>query len=199
MKRKIYSETVLGIANQQERFELVKTLSDKKLFREKLHFFLAGFFEGEGSLWTSIVFSKCQLFGIQINFGFSVYQHVCNRSFLELFLFFFKTGRIEKKSGSENVYQFVINSQVILNTKVRAFVDKYSSLLGSKKDYSIFFEVLELVEVQKAHLSKLGLIEIVKKVYSMSSLKGKRRKHSLEEVLSVIESSAVQKSSETTC
>jgi hypothetical protein len=118
---------------------------------------------------------------------------------LELFLFFFKTGRIEKKSGSENVYQFVINSQVILNTKVRAFVDKYSSLLGSKKDYSIFFEVLELVEVQKAHLSKLGLIEIVKKVYSMSSLKGKRRKHSLEEVLSVIESSAVQKSSETTC
>jgi len=77
-------------------------------------------------------------------------------------------------------------------------VDDLSDLLGSKKDYSIFFEVLELVEVQKAHLSKLGLIEIVKKVYSMSSLKGKCRKRSLEEVLSVIESSEIQKSSETT-
>lgn len=188
MKRKTYSETVLGIANQQERFELVKSLSDKKLFREKLHFFLAGFFEGEGSLWISVIFSKYQKFGVQINFGFSVYQHVCNKSFLELFLFFFKTGRIEKKSGSENVYQFVINSRIVLSTKVRFFINKYSSLFGSKKDYSIFFEVLDLVEIQRAHLSKLGLIEIVKKVYSMSSLKGKSRKRSLEEVLSMINS-----------
>jgi hypothetical protein len=50
MKRKIYSETILGIANQQERFECLKRLSDKKGFLENLNFFMAGFFEGEGSL-----------------------------------------------------------------------------------------------------------------------------------------------------
>jgi len=50
MKRKIYSETVLGIANQQERFERLKRLCNKKGFFDKLNFFMAGFFEGEGSL-----------------------------------------------------------------------------------------------------------------------------------------------------
>lgn len=185
MKRKIYSKTILGIANQQERFEFLKNLSDKKEFRNKLKFFIAGFFEGEGSLWISVNLSKYQKFGIQLNFGFSVYQHVFNKSFLELFQFFFKTGRIEKKSGSETVYQFVINNRIILNTKVRAFIDDYSLIIGSKKDYSSFFYVLDAVE-KKKHLVKEELIDLIKIIYSMSSFKGKKRKRSLTEILELI-------------
>lgn len=185
MKRKIYSETVLGRANQQERFEFLKSLSDKKGFREKLQFFMAGFFEGEGSLWISVTLSSYQKFGVQLNFGFSVYQHESNRSFLELFQFFFKTGRIEKKSGSETVYQFVINNKTILNTKVRAFINSYSTFIGSKKDYSSFFNVLDAVEKGK-HLSKEELIKLIVVVYSMSSLKGKKRKRSVDEIVEII-------------
>lgn len=191
------SETILNTANQQERFEILTVLCDKKGFKEKLHYFLAGFFEGEGSLWVSVNFSKAQKFGVQLNFGFSVYQHQTNRSFLELFKFFFKTGRIEMKSGSDSVCQFVINDRQTLNTKVRDFVLKYSSIFGSKKDYLTFFDVLNAVE-EKKHLSSLGLEGLVIKIYTMSSLKGKKRKRSLAEVLKVISKNVeIQKSSET--
>lgn len=197
MKRKIYSETILGTANQQERFERLKLLCDKKGFVDKLQFFMAGFFEGEGSLWISVNLSKYQKFGIQINFGFSVYQHESNLSFLELFLFFFKTGRIEKKAGSDSVYQFVINNRISLNTKVRRFISSYA-FLGAKKDYSLFFEILDEME-KNAHLKKETLVELIKKIYSMSALKGKKRKRTLEEILKIInEENKPQKSSETT-
>ena len=62
-----------------------------------LHYFLAGFVDGEGSFSVAIIRHPMQKFGWMINPVFQVYQHEKHRYILELYQQVFKTGSIYRE------------------------------------------------------------------------------------------------------
>jgi hypothetical protein len=89
--------------NQRERLYTLRKNLITKGGSNKFSFFLAGFIEGDGSLWASVCLHPASTLGIKINLGFSVYQHYSGLPLLFLIRDYFKTGRIYLKSGSQNV------------------------------------------------------------------------------------------------
>ena len=177
--------------NQQVSFIL------RKNGKEKFCYFLAGFFEGEGSLWTSINYQPKSPINIQINMGFSIYQHSSGLPILEAAQHLFKTGRIYLKPGTQDIYVFEINSRKTIKEKVLPFIEKYVLPLGCKFNakpggslgtFDLIKELIDLFD-QKKHLepSEQGIIRCIEIVYATNPLgKGKKRKRSLDQVKDLV-------------
>ena len=189
--------------NQQVNFIL------KKNGREKFAYFLAGFFEGEGSLWASVNYQPKLRINIRINIGFSITQHISGLPLLYSCKYYFQTGRIYLKNNSNDVYVFEINDRTSIREKVFPFLENYVLPLGCKfndqttwnqdKQKSIlipgtFSLIKELVTLfdQKKHLepNQQGIIRCIEIVYLTNPLgKGKKRKRSLEETITLVKQS----------
>lgn len=164
-----------------------QTQSLLSLFKGKekyLHYYLAGFVDGEGSFRVAIIRHPMQKFGWMINPCFQVYQHKKHREILELYRFVFKTGTIYRKSGTHNVLNYSIDSRRNLLEKVIPFFDRYP-LITKKEVYQKFRFIVKAME-QGRHKTKEGFKELVKIAYSMNQ-QGKGRKHSLEYIFSSID------------
>jgi hypothetical protein len=195
-----YGNIGLSLVNQQERLSQITFLRNLKGGTEKYSFFIAGFIEGEGSLWASIHHVPKSRLGIQINLGFAVYQHVSGLPLLLSLHDYFHTGRVYLKPGSSDVWVFEINDRLSLRDKVIPFFEQYvlpfsckfsctpSLHTHSTRDGTFFFfkQLISLFD-QKKHLDKQGLISCVRLVYQMNPFsKGKKRLRTLQETIDLI-------------
>lgn len=171
-----------------------KILSDFRGKQKLLHYYLAGFVDGEGSFSVAIIKHPNQILGWMINPCFQVYQHEKNRYILELFQIVFKTGKIYRKSGIHPVLNFSIDSRRNLIEKVIPFFDKYP-LIVKKSTYQTFKSILMAME-NKEHLQIEGFKKIVNLAYSMNQ-QGKGRKYTKEFIFSTLPTNNIQESSET--
>ena len=174
--------------------EAQKILSEFRGKQKLLHYYLAGFVDGEGSFSVEIIKHPTQVFGWMINPCFQVYQHEKNRHILELFQLVFKTGKIYRRSGSHPVLNFSIDSRRNLMEKVLPFFDKYP-LIVKKSTYQTFKSILLMME-EKEHFTIEGFKKIVDLAYSMNQ-QGKERKYTKEFIFSTLPTSNIQESSET--
>ena len=163
--------------------EVKKILSQFKGKEKNLHYWLAGFVDGEGSFSVAICKHPTEKWGWMINPCFQVYQHKKNREILEVYKFVFKTGTIYKKSGIHPVLNFSIDSRRNLLEKVIPFFDKYP--LVTKQDaYQKFRYIVKAMEAGK-HRTPKGFKKLVDIAYSMNQ-QGKGRRRTKEEIFSTV-------------
>jgi hypothetical protein len=163
--------------------KLSTTHSSLSLFRGKaryLHYYLAGFVDGEGSFSVAIIRHPAQKSGWMINPCFQVYQHKLHREILELCQYVFQTGSIYRKSGTHNVLNFSIDSRRNIIEKVIPFFDRYPVI--TKRDSYKKFRYIVMSMEKGVHKTRKGFIELVTLAYSMNQ-QGKGRKHTLEYLL----------------
>jgi hypothetical protein len=172
-----------------------------RLFRNKrtyLHYYLAGFADGESSFSVAIIKHPTQKIGWMINPCFQVYQHEKHREILEVYKEVFQEGSIYRKSGTHLVLNYSIDSQRGIIEKVIPFFDKYP-LITKSENYKKFRDIVLCMQ-RREHWTLEGFERIVHIAYSMNQ-QGKGRKHPKEYILSSargrVNHRSVTKSSET--
>ena len=117
--------------------------------------FLAGFVEGEGSINVGIRKNDKSKLKANIDFEFSVTQHINGISHLYLLMCYFKTGRIRYKTGSVATFIYEINNRESLLEKVVPFYEKYLKKFPGpvKERRVIIFKMLLDCFNRKAHLN----------------------------------------------
>ncbi len=172
------SDNALIADNQQERVP-----KDS----ENLHYYMAGFVDGEGS-FTITIHRHPTRFGWVIDPIFQVYQHKDNAFILYIFKKTFQCGYVSEKGGNPSCFVYCVDNIQQLKTVVIPFFERYP-LIGEKhQNFSLFKEiVLQLSE--KKHFMKEGFIEIVKLCFQMNR-GGRYRKNTLETILESLEKSS---------
>jgi len=160
--------------NQQERSSIT----------EHHKYFLAGFIEGEGSFCVSVKKHPASRFGYLVDPEFFIYQHVKGEKTLRLAKEIFGTGRIYPKSGNREVLVFAIDNRRSIRERVIPFLDRYLIETAKVDEYKVFKTIVGSLE-NKEHLTKEGLIKIVKLAYGIKG-KGKARKRPLRTVIDEI-------------
>lgn len=144
-------------------------------------YFLAGFIEGEGALCVSIKKSHSAKFGYLIDPEFFLYQHSSGLPILEAAKKLFGSGKIFKKSDSDNVWVYSIVHRRIIAEKIIPYFKKYVIPFSCK--YSFFFDFFLIMKKldNKDHSNLVGFLEIIEIAYRMNpNSKGKKRKIELE-------------------
>ena len=165
--------------NMDKELQVILSLFKGK--RKLLHYYLAGFIDGEGSFSVAIIKHPMQKFGWMINPCFQVYQHQKHREILEVCKYVFGTGSIYRKSGIHPVLNFSRDSRRNIIEKVIPFFDSIP-LITKQETYKKFREIVMMME-KKEHLTKEGFKKIVCIAYTMNQ-QGKGRKHPMEYILS---------------
>jgi len=166
-----------------------------KLFhgkRSSLHYYMAGFIDGESSFSVAIIKNPFKE-GWLINPCFQVYQHQSHREILELCKEIFKTGSIYRKSGTHPVLNFSIDSMRNIKERVIPFFDKYP-LITKRESYLKFRDIVFAMD-RGEHRTSAGFERLVRLAYSMNQ-QGKGRRRTLEEILTT-QPKPVSESSET--
>ena len=161
----------MGAGNQQERL----SSQERKLW------FLAGVFEGEGSMCISIKKHPTAASGFYVDPEFFIYQHRNRRPLLEFAQEVFQTGKISPKHGNPDVLVYAIHSRRTIAEKIIPFLNRYFEFSARKADIARFTEALSLFE-QGLHRNQDGLVRIVRLAYAMNH-DGKQRQRSLETVI----------------
>ena len=120
----------------------------------RMHDYLAGFIEGEGSLSAGAKKNNSSRFKVYIDPEFSVTQHINGIWNLFMIMNLFQTGRIRHKQSSNATFVYTIDNRQSLQQKVVPFFDKHVAKFGSevkKRRLAIFKELLNLFDA-KAHL-----------------------------------------------
>lgn len=128
---------------------------------EEAKIYLAGFFEGEGSLNVSIKKGDPKKdIPVYLDPDFNLTQHANGVSNLYLAMEVFQTGRIGLKKGSLATLVYGIGDRKNLISKIVPFYEKYVYPYGSqvkRRRAEIFKEILALLE-NKAHQNKERMI-----------------------------------------
>ena len=163
------SDKPTSAGNQQE------SLSSE----EQRRWFLAGVIEGEGSVYVGIKTHPTVPLGFFVQPGFSITQHRCRRSLLEMAKEEFGgAGSIFPKPGNESVLVYSIHSRPVRTRTVQPFLERYMRYSSRADDFRRFGEILHLFEAGE-HRTPAGLASIVEVAYAMN-LNGKQRKRPLE-------------------
>ena len=155
-------------------------------------YWLGGFVEGEGTVCASIKLDsnpKLKRPKIRVDLEFLVTQHYNGVHILNAFLILFDgNGHVRKKSGSDVCWDYRLKGLDNLWTYVVPFYQTYVlPFSGKRTEFNVFYQIL-LLQRDKAHLTKEGLIQIVKLAYTLNEEgKGSKRKRSLADVISIIE------------
>ena len=99
---------------------------------------------------------------------------------LELFKRVLKCGRIIKKYGQPNTFQFYVDNRRQLIEKIIPFFEKHK-LLTKDEDFRKFKRIVLGLE-QKEHANIITFTELVKVAFEMN-LEGKQRRYKIEEIL----------------
>ena len=153
-------------------------------------FWLSGFVEGKGSLIISIIKHSKAPHGILLQPEFNGSQHVNGLSIFKSFKVLFNNkGQIHKKSGSQNVWVFTLKGINNLNDCLLSFFIEYVVPYSSKYKKEEFnkFLLIKKKPKEKSKFEKEEFIEIEKLIYDLNpDGKGKRRKRTFLEILSII-------------
>ncbi len=151
----------------------------ERLKRKYLHYFLAGFVDGEGSFNISFAKHPTMKSRWIILTKFQIYQHMNHREILELFKKVLGVGRIDKKSGSD-VLSLTVESRQNLSEKIIPFFKRYPLATKAEafKKFSIIIDMLN----NGKHQTKDGFKKIVFLAHSMNA-EGRFRIYSPEYIL----------------
>lgn len=144
-----------------------------------LHYFIAGFVDGEGSFNVSITKQEDCRFGYSFHPKFQVYQHKDHQEILEAVQYVFRGGRIDKKTGTD-VMVFNLEGIRNLKEKVIPFFSKYQ-LIAKKTDFQIFCQIVVNME-KRIHWTKEGFKMLVNLIYELNK-NGKGERESKENIL----------------
>lgn len=182
----------------------MNTYRFKKPYYEKLinmpirnlGYYLAGFVDGEGCFSVSFSYHKTARHGFFVNPIFQVYQHPNHREILEVFQWMFKTGKIRRKSPTNNGLVYCVDGNRNIIEKVVPFFEKFS-LAVKASDFLKFRRITNLI-LEKKHHTKEGMIEIINIAYTMNA-QGKQRVRPKSDLINIVENNQIlQKPSETT-
>jgi hypothetical protein len=152
-------------------------------------YFLGGFVEGEGSNTVSITVNKNFKYGISIKPEFNVTQHKNGIDLLLSFKELFGAGSVVLKSGSEDVYVYVVKGISIMSEKIIPFLTTYvQPFSGKKNEFELFTKIVKM-SAEGGQSNKESLIEMIKLIYAFDKNKvgkGKTRKRDLNEILEII-------------
>lgn len=151
----------------------------RRLKRKYLHYFLAGFVDGEGSFNVSFAQHPTAKPRWTIMTKFQIYQHQNHRAVLELFKEVLGTGHIDKKSGSDVLSLTVENRQSIAE-KIIPFFRRYP--LGVKAEPFRKFSIIIEMMLRGEHRTWEGFRTIVLLAHTMNA-EGRFRIHSSEYIL----------------
>ena len=151
----------------------------RKLKGKYLHYFLAGFVDGEGSFNISFAKHPTTRSRWIINPKFQIYQHQNHRGVLELFQEVLGIGRIDKKSGSD-VLSLTVESRQGLKEKVIPFFRRYP-LATKMEAFEKFSSIIEMMQ-KGEHQTQVGFKKIVLLAHSMNA-EGRFRIYSPEYIL----------------
>jgi len=146
--------------------------------RKELHYYLAGFADGEACFSVSIKRLSTARFGWVIDPVFHITQN--RQNILELFRRVIKCGRVIKKPGQPETFQFIVENRRQLVEKVIPFFERYR-LLSKRKDFELFSEIVRRLE-RKEHWTREGFEAIVRMAFQMNS-SGKQRRNRLDDIL----------------
>lgn len=119
---------------------------------------LAGFTNGEGCFYISILKSSTCKIGKAVILKFQIAQHSRDTELMKSLISTLGCGRIELNLARSTV-NFLVTKYTDISDKVIPFFDKYP-LKGAKvSDYNYFRQVSVLMS-KKAHLTEQGLSEI---------------------------------------
>ena len=160
-------------------------------------FWLGGFVEGEGSLIISIIKQDKAPYGVLLQPEFNITQHINGLSILNSFKVLFNNkGQMHQKSGSLYVWVYSlkgINNLIdYLIPFFLEFVVPYSCKY-KKEEFDKFLFILNKLK-EKSNFEKEEFINIIKLVYDLNpDGKGKKRKRTLSQILSIIEEKNINK------
>jgi len=160
----------------------------KRLKRKYLHYFLAGFVDGEGSFNVSFARHPTARARFLITLRFQVYQHKDNEEILYLFYDVFRCGQVITKWGTD-VRVFTVEGRQNLKEKVIPFFKKYP--LATKAEAFEKFEKVLMMMEGGIHKQPQGFREIVELAYAMN-IHGKARKIPKEELIKTVENNLMQ-------
>ena len=172
-----------------------------KLQGKYLHYFVAGFVDGEASFSVALTRQKYPFLkkGWRwiLNPVFQVYQHENNVDILVLLKDeVFKTGRIHRKTSPYNVFTYSVENNKTLNEKIIPFFSKYQ--LAVKADDFKKFSTIVAMLARKEHLGIEGFKRVVDIAFTMNA-QGKNRKYTKEYIYATLSDQfdTLRKSSET--
>lgn len=142
--------------------------------------YIAGFVDGEGMFYVSIVPSKETKTGWQVIYFLKISQNPIGRFVLEKIKRRLNCGYVKANSLTDKTDKslaFVVRDLPSLKDKVIPFFNNRLRIKASV--FSKFKQVIELV-YRKEHLTKSGIVKIIAISYSMNTGK---RKFPKEEIL----------------
>jgi hypothetical protein len=152
----------------------------KKTFHKQknLHYYLAGFVDGEGCFTISLKQEPTTRFGWAIDPEFKVVQKKDKAFVLKYLQHSLNCGKIQEKPGQPNLMEFVVKNRRQISEKVIPFFKRYQ-LLVKNDIFQQFAKIVELLNAKK-HFTKDGFKEILIEVFKIEQGK---RKYSLDFIL----------------
>ena len=164
----------------------MRKISRKGFNRENLRWFLSGFVEGEGSFNVSLRKKSDYKVGWQVVLSFNVSQKEID--VLSLLKKELNCGIIKTRK-SDGLHSFDVTNSDDIVKKIIPFFSKYCLFSKNKqKNFKIFCQITNLVSKGK-HREKSGLEKIMILREKLNEGKGRKRKYSLKDVISVKKSS----------
>lgn len=166
------SNKVDNADNQQERLMMIG--------------WIVGFVDGEGCFTVNFVkqpdrkeknrIRRGYKIGVQVSHEFAVTQGESSLDSLKKMKKFFGVGNLfpnqRHDNHKENLYRFVVRKREDLNNIIIPFFKKYPLKTSKNKNFRLFVKCLQKIN-EKDHLTKKGMIEIVKLSEQMNSKKSK--------------------------
>ncbi len=155
--------------------------------------YLAGFTDGEGCFYVGVYPTSNVSLGVQIVPEFQVSQNGERIAILQLFVNILQCGLIKRNAPNslrDRTWVFVVKRHDDLYKRILPFFQRFPLRSQKQENFVKFKQVVEMMH-DKAHLTKVGLREIIEIAFSMNN--ERYRKRSLSEILQCL------KPSETIC
>ena len=153
------SDNLRGADNQQERFlgDIIMTLNTSKI-PPKIGYYLAGFTDGEGSFNVNFRKRKDYRQPWKISLCFNISQR--DKVILALFKRHLKCGTLRVRK--DGVWYYEVNNFNAILENVIPFFNKFNFLSAKKKrDFAKFKKIAYIIS-EKKHLTKEGIVAILK-------------------------------------
>ena len=167
----------MGADNQQERPDTA------------LCHYVAGFVDGEGSFHVAVQESRFTRVGLQVIPEFHVSQNRERASVLELIQETLGCGYIKANHpghAKDQTMVLVVRNLRDLKERVIPFFERFPLRSSKQREFETFASIVKAMD-RGEHLTKEGMTNILQRAFAMNG--GRYRKHRLEDVLSVLDSS----------
>ena len=146
--------------------------------------YITGYADGEGCFTVTFNRRPKMLIGWELRPSFSVSQNEDRRQVLDLIKEYFGCGYIRRDYSDKRV-KFEIRDRDQLVNKVIPHFEKFPLISRKQKDSELFATILRKIRMGE-HITKRGLIDLVKLAYQMNG-SGKRRR-TKEEIINDLNS-----------